>query len=84
MTRETKITREELLMDLMNDSTKYCCYCGTQKHSMGCCGENHFETFAQMDALTQEEFLDYEWEQLQPKKASPAYDWVEWVLGKKL
>lgn len=78
------MTRDELLMDLMNDSTQYCCYCGTVKSGMGCCGENHFETFAQMDALTQEEFLDYEWEKLQPKKSSPAYDWVEWVLGKKL
>lgn len=74
------MTREELLMDLMNDSTQYCCYCGTVKSGLGCCGENHFETFAEMDALTQQEFLDYEMENV----PTPANDWVSWVLGKKL
>jgi hypothetical protein len=26
----------------------------------GCCGENHFETFSDMDRSTQEDFLDAE------------------------
>jgi hypothetical protein len=50
------MTREEL----MEDGTEYCCYCGTPKASLGCCGENHFETFAQMDSDAQQEFLQYE------------------------
>ena len=46
--------------ELMEDSTEYCCYCGTPKVSFGCCGENHFETFAQMSSEAQDEFLQYE------------------------
>ena len=44
----------------MKDGTEYCCYCGTPKVSFGCCGENHFETFAQMSSEAQDEFLQYE------------------------
>ena len=46
--------------ELMQDSTEYCCYCGTPKVSVGCCGENHFETFAQMSSEDQDDFLQYE------------------------
>jgi len=46
----------------MEDSTEYCCYCGTAKVSFSCCGENHFETFAQMCPEDQDEFLQDEGE----------------------
>ena len=54
------MTREELIQELMQDSQTYCCYCGTPKVSFGCCGENQFETFAEMDEKRQKEFLDAE------------------------
>lgn len=54
------MTREELRQELMANSQTYCCYCGQVQISFGCCGENHFETFAEMSAQTQEEFLDAE------------------------
>ena len=47
------MTREELLAD----GTQYCCYCGGEKVRFHCCGENHFQTFAQMSADEQDEFL---------------------------
>jgi hypothetical protein len=54
------MTREELKQDLMGDSTAYCCYCGNEQKNFGCCGENHFETFSEMDQQAQEDFLDAE------------------------
>ena len=50
------MTREELLAD----GTQYCCYCGDEKVRFQCCGENHFQTFAQMSTDEQDEFLDNE------------------------
>ncbi len=51
------MTREELLAD----GTQYCCYCGCEVNArFQCCGENHFQTFAQMSADEQDEFLDNE------------------------
>ena len=50
------MTREELLAD----GTQYCCYCGCEKVRFHCCGENHFQTFAQMSTDEQDEFLDNE------------------------
>jgi len=50
------MTREEM----MADGTQYCCYCGCEKVRFHCCGENHFQTFAQMSADEQDEFLDNE------------------------
>jgi len=47
------MTREELLAD----GTQYCCYCGCEKVRFHCCGENHFQTFAQMDKETKMSFL---------------------------
>lgn len=46
--------------ELMADDTQYCCYCGGEKVRFQCCGENHFQTFAQMPADEQDEFLDNE------------------------
>ena len=46
--------------EMMEDGTQYCCYCGGEKVRFQCCGENHFQTFAQMSAEEQDEFLDNE------------------------
>jgi hypothetical protein len=54
------MTREELRQELMKDTTEYCCYCGGEKTTFMCCHENHFETFSDMAAYAQEDFLDYE------------------------
>lgn len=54
------MTKQELYEELMQDNTRYCCYCGQVQHGFGCCGENHFETFAEMDKDRQEEFMSYE------------------------
>ena len=51
------MTRQELIQELMEDSQTYCCYCGTPKVRFSCCGENHFETFAEMNKETQESIL---------------------------
>jgi hypothetical protein len=53
-------TREQLRQELLADSQAYCCYCGMAQTSFGCCGENHFETVAEMDQRAQEDFLDSE------------------------
>ena len=50
--------RQQIYEDLMRDSTQYCCYCGQAKHRMSCCGENHFETFAEMRHEDQAYILD--------------------------
>lgn len=44
--------------DQMRDSTEYCCYCGQAKHRIGCCGENHFQTFAEMEKEDQDYIVD--------------------------
>jgi len=50
------MTQEELLAD----DTQYCCYCGQEKVRFHCCGENHFQTFAEMDKEDQAEFYQEE------------------------
>ena len=50
--------RQEIYQDLINDSIEYCCYCGQAKHRIGCCGENHFETYAEMRQEDQKYILD--------------------------
>jgi len=50
------MTQEELLAD----DTQYCCYCGQEKARFQCCGENHFQTLAEMSAEERQEFLDDE------------------------
>ena len=54
------MTKQERYEELMKDSTQYCCYCGGVMHTYHCCGENHFETFADMDTQQQENFMSYE------------------------
>ena len=53
------MTKQERYEELMKDSTQYCCYCGEVKHTYHCCGENHFETFADMDKQQQEDFMSH-------------------------
>ena len=60
------MTREELLAD----DTQYCCYCGQEKVRFHCCGENHFQTFAQMSAYEQDEFLQDGEEQMSENHVS--------------
>ncbi len=65
------MTREEM----MTDGTQYCCYCGQEKVRFSCCGENHFQTFAQMSADEQDEFLQAELVQ----RAEDAFNRSKWV-----
>lgn len=44
--------------DQMRDSTEYCCYCGQAKYRIGCCGENHFQTFSEMEKEDQDYIVD--------------------------
>ena len=53
---EANMTQEEM----MADGTQYCCYCGQEKARFQCCGENHFQTLAEMSAEERQEFLDDE------------------------
>jgi len=46
--------------EMMADETEYCCYCGCEKVKFHCCGENHFQTFAQMPTDEQDESLKAE------------------------
>jgi hypothetical protein len=50
--------RQMIWDEQMNDSTTYCCYCGQEQRSFGCCGENHFETFADMYKEDQDAIVD--------------------------
>lgn len=50
--------RQKIFEDLMSSSTEYCCYCGQEKHRFSCCGENHFETYADMYPDDQQYILD--------------------------
>lgn len=50
--------RQQIYEYLMRDSTQYCCYCGQEKYRFGCCGEVHYETFAEMRHEDQSEILD--------------------------
>ena len=52
------MTRQELYEEYMKDSTEYCCYCGCEQVRFSCCGENHFETFAEMSKENQDNFID--------------------------
>ena len=54
-----KDTLRKLIWDeQMRDPTEYCCYCGQAKYRMGCCGENHFQTFAEMEKEDQDYIVD--------------------------
>ena len=54
------MTKQEVYERYMKDGTEYCCYCGTARYKLGCCGEVHFEMFNEMDKDRQEEFLSWE------------------------
>ena len=56
------MTYEETKAELLADSTLYCCYCGGVKTTFACCGEVHFETFANMDLAAQDDFIFWEME----------------------
>ena len=54
-----KDTLRKLIWDEQTkDSTQYCCYCGQAKYRIGCCGENHFQTFAEMEKEDQDYIVD--------------------------
>jgi len=49
--------KDTILEELMQDGTQYCCYCGCEKVRFHCCGENHFQTFAEMSAEERQDLL---------------------------
>ena len=51
---------EEYKQEFMQSSQEYCCYCGDVRSGVGCCGENHFVTFADMDEDTQRDSINFE------------------------
>lgn len=51
---------EEYKQEFMKSSQEYCCYCGDVRTRVGCCGENHFETFADMDDDVQHDIINWE------------------------
>ena len=67
--------------EMMADDTQYCCYCGCEKARFQCCGENHFQTFAQMSADEQDEFQDDgNIDQVELiKRAEDAFNRSKWV-----
>jgi len=67
--------------EMMTDGTQYCCYCGCEKERFQCCGENHFQTFAQMPADEQDEFQDDgNIDQVELiKRAEDAFNRSKWV-----
>ena len=50
--------RQLIWQEQMESSTQYCCYCGQAKYRFGCCGENHYETFAEMRKEDQDAIVD--------------------------
>lgn len=50
--------RKLIWEDQMKDSTEYCCYCGQARYRFGCCGEVHYETFAEMEKDNQDYIVD--------------------------
>jgi hypothetical protein len=50
--------RKVIWDEQMQDSTEYCCYCGQAKYRLGCCGEAHYETFAEMRKEDQDAIVD--------------------------
>lgn len=62
------MTRDEVREELMSSGKKYCCYCGMEAIRFSCCGENHFETFADFDESRQEEWIDDEMYMLESNK----------------
>ena len=67
-----KTYREQLHEELLKDDREFCCYCMTERHGIGCCGENHFVTYKDMYEDDQKYFLENEleeWEDFLKKEA---------------
>jgi hypothetical protein len=53
------VLRQMIWDEQMSDSTEYCYYCGTSRGGrIGCCGENHFGTFADLYKEDQDAIVD--------------------------
>ena len=53
------VLRQMIWDDQLSSSTEYCYYCGSTKGDrIGCCGENHFGTFADLYKEDQEAIVD--------------------------
>jgi hypothetical protein len=50
--------RQLIWDEQMQSSMEYCVYCGQAKYRRGCCGENHYQTFAEMDKEDQNYIVD--------------------------
>jgi hypothetical protein len=54
-----KDTLRQLIWDeQMQSSMEYCVYCGQAKYRRGCCGENHYQTFADLYKEDQQAIVD--------------------------
>lgn len=58
-----KTYKERLHEELTKETQEYCCYCGQQRYSLGCCGEVHFVTYKEMDKEWQEDILENQLEE---------------------
>ena len=53
------VLRQMIWDEQLSSSTEYCYYCGSTKGDrIGCCGENHFGTFADLYKEDQEAIVD--------------------------
>ena len=53
------VLRQIIWDEQLSSSTEYCYYCGSTKgERIGCCGENHFGTFADLYKEDQDAIVD--------------------------
>ena len=53
------VLRQMIWDEQLSSSTEYCYYCGSTKgERIGCCGENHFGTFADLYKEDQQAIVD--------------------------
>ena len=53
------VLRQMIWDEQLSSSTEYCYYCGSTKgERIGCCGENHFGTFADLYKEYQDAIVD--------------------------
>ena len=56
---DKEVLRQMIWDDQLSSSTEYCYYCGSTKGDrIGCCGENHFGTFADLYKEDQDAIVD--------------------------
>ena len=56
---DKSVLRQMIWDEQLSSSTEYCYYCGSTKGDrIGCCGENHFGTFADLYKEDQEAIVD--------------------------